>query len=139
MRGFFGSRKSQEAPAPEPPPAEPEAEDHRFDKEIEIYPVAVKALWHFYVPTDQGKPTATLKELPGPIDESVSDSVEELEKMGLIDIESGFEEFGIHAKMTPLGLQVMAPQTEAGHLKAVRITNPQTRQSTVYKEVNMQY
>jgi hypothetical protein len=33
----------------------------------------------------------------------------------------------------------MAPQKESGHLSAVRITNPVTRASTVFKEVSLGY
>jgi hypothetical protein len=86
---LFGGRKTEEPPAPAEPEPDP-SEDRRFDKVVEIYPVAVKLLWHFYVPGEQGNAEGSVRELPGPIDESTADSVRELEKIGLVEVKSGF-------------------------------------------------
>lgn len=137
---LFGSKKA--APVPAAPESSRETEDvadHRFDKEIEIYPGAVRLLWHFYQPADVGKPEGTPKELQGPIDEPTADGAKELEKIGLIEIVPGFGDFGITAKLTQLGLQVMDGQTERGHLSEVSMTNPVTRAVTIYKEVHLGY
>ena len=111
--------------------------DRRFDKEIEIYPQTVKLLWHFFVPADVGKEEGSEKEYPGPIEESVEDGIHELEKMHLIEIIPSFGDFGITAKMTKLGLEVMSQQPEPGRLKTIRIVNPATLTGTVFKEVSM--
>lgn len=139
MPGFFGSRKAAKAA---PPPAAEEEEappsrDRRFDKEVEIYPVAVKLLWHFYQPADKGKVEGSPKELPGPIEESVADSVKELEKIGVLEVVPGFGDFGITAKLTPLGLRIMSDQAQPGHLAEVQLLNETTQGMTIYREVTL--
>jgi hypothetical protein len=136
---LFGARKPPApAPTPEPPTAEEsDLMDRRFDKEIEVYPSTVKLLWHFFQSGDVGKDEGTPKELQGPIEESVADGIQELEKLRLIEVIPQFGDFGVTAKMTKLGLQVMAAQPEAGRLKAIRLIDPVTLTGTVFKEVSM--
>ncbi|MCI4349670.1 MAG: hypothetical protein L3J93_05590 [Thermoplasmata archaeon] len=137
---LFGSRKAEAPPvAREPEPAADPSGDRRFDKKIDIYPATVKLLWHYFNPSDLGKEEGTPKELPGPVADSAADGVAELEKIGLVETVPRFGDFGITAKLTSLGLQVMADQTEPGRLAPVRITNPTTRASTIYAEIHLGY
>ena len=144
MRGFFGSRKSARpaaTPPPEPAAAEPSGPGglaaRLNHKEIELYPTAIKILWHFYDAADVGKDEGTPKELPGPIDETMEDSVRELEKVNLIEIVPTFSDFGITAKLTKVGLQLMSAQKEPGKLASVAVTDPVTGAVTLYKQVNL--
>ncbi|HEV2166982.1 MAG TPA: hypothetical protein VGS23_08445 [Thermoplasmata archaeon] len=135
---LFGSRSAPAPPPePEPPEAEPEGGDRRFDKEIEVYPSTVKLLWHFFMPADVGKEEGTPKEYPGPIEESVADGIQELERVHLIETIPEFGDFGITAKMTKLGLELMASQPEPGRLKTVRLIDPVRMTGIVFKEVSM--
>jgi hypothetical protein len=111
--------------------------DHRFDKVIEVYPATVRLLWHFYDPKDVGKEEGSTKEYPGPIDESTADGVQELEKIGLIEVIPSFGDFGVTAKMTKLGIQLMSTQTEPGRIKSVRIVDPSSMSAMVFQEVAM--
>jgi hypothetical protein len=140
---WFGSKKSA-APAPEPqanPTAagadEPDLKVRLTQKEVELYPLAVKLLWHYYDPQDNGKEEGRPKEFPGPIDDTVNDSAHELEKVGLLEVIPTFSDFSITAKLTRLGLQVMSGQSEPGHLNPASFTDPNTGTLTVYKEVNL--
>ncbi|HEV2520632.1 MAG TPA: hypothetical protein VGX00_08505 [Thermoplasmata archaeon] len=136
---LFGSKKPTAPPAPpEPEPeSEPEGGDRRFDKVIEIYPSTVKLLWHFFQPSDAGKEEGAPKEYPGPIEESVADGIQELEKLHLIEVIPSFGDFGVTAKMTKQGLQLMASQSEPGRLRTVRLIDPSTLSGTVFREVSM--
>lgn len=138
--GFFRSRK------PAAPPEEDEPEETRGVgglaarlnyKEVELYPTAIKLLWHFYDPGDAGQPEGREKEFPGPLDETVSDSVRELEKMSLIDVIPTFTDFSVTAKLTKLGLDLMSRQTAPGTLAPVEITDPVTGATTGFKSVNL--
>jgi hypothetical protein len=140
---WFGSKKGATV-APEPQTALTDAEETEgqlrvrlTQKEIELYPLAVKLLWHYYDARDNGKEAGSPKEFPGPIDETVNDSVWELEKVGLLEVIPTFSDFSITAKLTRLGLQVMARQSGTGHLEPVSIPDPGTGELTVYKEVNL--
>ena len=139
MRGLFGSRKTPPPPepAPEEAPAHPSLKSMLNEKEYQLYPKAVKLLWHFYNPADRGREEGTPKEFPGPIDEDIADSVKELEKENLVEVVSAFGEFGITAKLTKLGLFLMADQKEPGHLSPVRIQGEEESQVIVYTEVNL--
>jgi hypothetical protein len=106
-------------------------------KEVELYPRAVQLLWHYYTPEDRGKPEGRAKEFPGPIDEVVNDCVRELEKANLIEVVPTFSDFGITAKLTALGLQVMDGQSQSGRLNSVEVVDPGTRAVTVFKEVKL--
>jgi hypothetical protein len=136
---LFGSRKPA-APAPpaeSSPPEESDLSDRRFDKSIEVYPSTVRLLWHFFQPADVGKEEGTPKEYPGPIEESVADGIQELEKLKLIEVIPQFGDFGTTAKMTKLGLQLMAAQPDPGRLKSIRLIDPATLTGTVFSEVSM--
>jgi hypothetical protein len=143
MRGLFGFKKQPRSARP--PPAAPAADNPNLSglaarlnhKEIELYPMAIKILWHFYNPADAGKDEGEAKELPGPIDETKEDSVRELEKVNLIEIVPTFSDFGITAKLTKVGIQLMSVQPEAGRLAAVEVTDPVTGAITVYKQVEL--
>jgi hypothetical protein len=143
MRGLFGSRKKQPEEPTEteaPPEAGPDATTLRAalnEKDVELYPRAVKLLWHFYDPADKGKPEGALKDYPGPISEDIADCVRELEKAQLVEVISSFGDFGVRAKMTKLGLIVLGDQPVPGRLSPVRIVDPATTRVTVYKEVNL--
>ncbi|HYK92493.1 MAG TPA: hypothetical protein VEY07_00415, partial [Thermoplasmata archaeon] len=136
MVAFFRSRKSAA-----PPP--PEEEDYgpspgglaaRLNyKEIELYPTAIKILWHYYDPADVGHPEGREREFPGPLDENVSDSIRELEKMNLIEVVPTFTDFSVTAKLTKLGLDLMSKQSAPGTLTPVEITDPSTGATTGFK------
>ncbi len=111
--------------------------DRRFDKHIEVYPATVRLLWHFYDSSDLGKEEGAPKEFPGPIDEPTADGVQELEKQGLIEVIPSFGDFGVTAKMTKLGLQLMSTQSEPGRIRTVRIVDPSTMSAMVFEEVSM--
>jgi hypothetical protein len=138
---LFGGKKTP-PPAPAPPPEESAPDEHDLklqlsQKVIEIYPITVKLLWHFYNAQDQGKEEGRMIELPGPIDDTVTDSVKELEREYLLEIVPTFSDFGITAKLTRLGLQIMASQTVPGHLSPVTIPNENTGSPVVYKELDL--
>lgn len=140
MVGLFRSRK-----AVAPPPDEEEGENAtpsglalRLNvKEIELYPTAVRLLWHYYDPGDRDGTEGRAKEFPGPIDETVEDSVRELERVNLLERVPTFSDFGITAKLTSEGIRVMAGQGDPGKLAPVELTDPTTGAITVYKAVNL--
>ena len=139
MVAFFRSRKSAA-----PPPEEEEESPSpgglaaRLNyKEIELYPTAIKILWHYYDPGDVGKPEGSEKEFPGPLDETVSDSIRELEKMNLIEVIPTFTDFSVTAKLTKLGLGLMSKQSSPGTLVPVELTDPSTGATTGFKSVNL--
>ncbi len=138
--GFFRSRKTV---APPPPEEEPEPRNagglaSRLNvKEIDLYPIAVKLLWHYYDPADQGKPEGSAREFPGPIDETVDDSVKELERVHLLEVVPTFSDFGITAKLTHAGLVLMGAQGAPGNLAPTEVTDPTTGAVTVYRAVNL--
>jgi len=139
---WFGSKKVVAATEPSAGSAEDEASPSDLkvrltQKEIELYPLAVKLLWHFYDAQDNDKAEGSPKEYPGPIDDTVTDSVRELEKAGLLQVVPTFSDFSITAKLSALGLQVMSSQSELGHLVPVSIPDRGTGELTVYKEVDL--
>ncbi len=141
MGGFFRSRK-----ASSPPPAEePEAETPRAGglasrlnvKEVELYPTAIRLLWHYFDREDVGKEEGRPKEFPGPVDDTVEDSIKELEKVRLLEIVPTFSDFGVTAKLTRAGLELMGAQPESGKLARTEITDSSTGAITVYTAVNL--
>jgi hypothetical protein len=140
---WFGSKKAEATPPA--PPADTEAVGESpselkvrlTQKEIELYPLAIKLLWHYYDPQDAGKEEGRAKEFPGPIDDTVTDTLGELEKVGLLEVIPTFSDFSVTAKLTRRGLDIMAGQSEPGKLSPASITDPGTGAVTVYKEVNL--
>jgi hypothetical protein len=108
-----------------------------FEKEVELYPAAVKLLWRFFQPDDRGKDEGTPREYDGEVTQEVEDSVHELSLEGLIEVTESFASSGVTARLTKLGLAVMADQPEPGHLKPVRVLNPATTRVTVYDEIDL--
>ena len=142
MVAFFRHRKSV---AP-PPPEEEEPESpfrtgtlaSRLNvKEIELYPTAIRLLWFYYDPSDQGGATGREKEFPGPVDETTNDSVRELEKINLLEVIPTFNDFSITARLTGPGLKLMASQPTPGTLSVTEQTDPVTGATTVEKSVNL--
>ncbi len=141
MGGFFRSRKA----ASPPPEDEPDDDRPRVGglasrlnvKEVELYPTAIRLLWHYFDPEDRGKEEGRPKEFPGPIDDTVADSVKELEKVRLIEVVPTFSDFGVTAKLTRVGLQLMSGQTESGRLAQTEVTDTSTGAITVYRAVNL--
>jgi hypothetical protein len=108
-----------------------------FEKEVELYPSAIKLLWHFFRPEDRGKDQGTPKVYSGEVTDEVRDCVHELSLEGLIEVTDSFAGQGVTARLTQLGLAVMANQPQPGHLKPVRITDPATTRVTVYDEIKL--
>ena len=106
-------------------------------KQIELYPLAVKLLWHYHDPQDDDLEEGRQKEFPGPIDDTVTDTLAELEKVGLLVVVPTFSDFSVTAKLTRIGLQVMSGQSVPGKLTPANVTDPRTGTLTVYKEVNL--
>ena len=137
---LFRSRKT-----PAPPPEEEEESPRRPGglatrlnyKEIELYPTAIKLLWHFYDPQDNGSAEGREREFPGPLDETVTDSVRELEKINLLEVVPTFTDFSVTAKLTKLGLDLMARQSSPGTLAPVELTDPVTGATTGFKSVDL--
>jgi hypothetical protein len=108
-----------------------------FEKEVEIYPAAVQLLWQFYQPADRGKAEGTPRTFAGEVTQEIEDCVHELTVEGRIEVTDSFASSGVTAKLTKLGLLVMADQPEPGHLKPARVMNPATKRVTVYDEVKL--
>ena len=143
--GLVGMRLWGSRPPRKPPPsaaAPPEAPDQQeverlFDRKVELYPQEVRFLWFFFHREDAELAEGAETVFPGPVDEVDAAVIQQLDEMGMLVITPDAGDFGLRARLTRLGLQLMASQPESGRLSPVRLIDPSTGQGTVYQEAKL--
>ena len=140
MVGLFRSRKPR-PPADDAEPVDAPRTDrlsYRLNvKEVELYPTAIRLLWYYYNPDDQAKGVGSEKEYPGPIDETTGDSIRELEKSNLLEVIPTFSDFSVTARVTAIGLKLMAAQSDPATFAPTEVVDPGSGATMLYRAVNL--